>query len=120
MAAACSAEIGITHFAKGGARKSPQDKVIGSQAFGGLVGKVLVASNTEDGERRVLARAKSNIAPDSGGIAYRLDVTTIDGGIEATHAVWESIIESTAQEILGEVEYDENGDGTSNGDLGNC
>jgi putative DNA primase/helicase len=112
------AVIGITHFAKGGAGKaSPQDRVIGSQAFAALARMVLVAANTEDGERRVLARAKSNIAPDSGGIAYRLDVTTIDGGIEATHAVWEGVIEGTAREILGEVEYDENGDGAAGGDL---
>ena len=30
------AVIGITHFAKGGAGKAPQDRVIGSQAFGAL------------------------------------------------------------------------------------
>ena len=112
------AVIGITHFAKGGAGKAPQDRVIGSQAFGALARMVLVTAKEEDGTRRVLARAKSNIAPDDGGVAYSLGMKIIEGGIEATHAVWEGIIEGTAREILGEVEHDENGEGGSNqGDL---
>ena len=111
------AVIGITHFAKGGAGKAPQDRVIGSQAFGALARMVLVAAKEEDGTRRVLARAKSNIAPDDGGVSYTLGLTTIDGGIEATHAVWEGVIEGTAREILGEVEHDENGGDSSRDDL---
>lgn len=104
------AVIGITHFAKGGAGKAPQDRVIGSQAFGALARMVLVAAKEEGSNRRVMARAKSNIAPDDGGVAYSLDLVTIPGGIQATHAVWEGIIEGTAREILGDVEHDESGD----------
>jgi putative DNA primase/helicase len=111
------AVIGITHFAKGGAGKAPQDRVIGSQAFGALARMVLVTAKEEDGSRRVLARAKSNIAPDDGGVAYTLDLVTIQGGIAATHAVWDGIIEGTAREILGEVETDEDGDGGTRDDL---
>ncbi|MFZ4874998.1 AAA family ATPase [Janthinobacterium sp. Mn2066] len=113
------AVIGITHFAKGGAGKAPQDRVIGSQAFGALARMVLVTAKEEDGSRRVLARAKSNIAPDDGGVSYSLGMKSIDGGIEATHAVWEGTIDGTAREILGEVEHDENegGDGGQRDDL---
>jgi putative DNA primase/helicase len=111
------AVLGITHFAKGGNGKAPQDRVIGSQAFSALARMVLVAAKEEEGERRVLARAKSNIAPDTGGVAYGLNLTTIDGGIEATHVVWEGIIEGTAREILGEVEHDENESGENQNDL---
>ena len=111
------AVIGITHFAKGGAGKAPQDRVIGSQAFGALARMVLVAAKEEDGTRRVLARAKSNIAPDDGGVSYSLGLTTIDGGIEATHAIWEGVIEGTAREILGEVEHDEDGTSDERDDL---
>jgi putative DNA primase/helicase len=111
------AVIGITHFAKGGAGKAPQDRVIGSQAFGALARMVLVTAKEEDGTRRVLARAKSNIAPDDGGVAYSIDLVTIPGGIAATHAVWDGIIEGTAREILGEVETDEDGDGSTRDDL---
>ena len=112
------AVIGITHFAKGGAGKAPQDRVIGSQAFGALARMVLVTAKEEGSNRRVMARAKSNIAPDDGGVAYSLDLVTIAGGIEATHAVWEGVIEGTAREILGEVEHDESGgDSTAPADL---
>ncbi len=112
------AVIGITHFAKGGAGKAPQDRVIGSQAFGALARMVLVTAKEEGSSRRVMARAKSNIAPDDGGVAYSLDLVTIAGGIEATHAVWEGTIEGTAREILGEVEHDEGGDdGSARHDL---
>ena len=106
------AVIGITHFAKGGAGKSPADRVIGSQAFGALARMVLVAAKEEDSTRRVLARAKSNIAPDDGGIAYSIELSTIEGGIEATHVMWDGILEGTAREILGDVEHDENGSGS--------
>jgi putative DNA primase/helicase len=101
------AVVGITHFAKGGAGKAPQDRVIGSQAFGALARMVLVTAKEEGSTRRVLARAKSNIAPDDGGVAYSLDLITISGDIAATHAVWDGIIEGTAREILGAIEYDE-------------
>ncbi len=111
------AVIGITHFAKGGAGKAPQDRVIGSQAFGALARMVLVTAKEEDSSRRVLARAKSNIAQDDGGVAYTIDLKTLDGGIAATHAVWDGIIEGTAREILGEVETDENGDGDARDEL---
>lgn len=101
------AVIGITHFAKGGAGKAPQDRVIGSQAFGALARMVLVTAKEEGSNRRVMARAKSNIAPDDGGVAYSLELLTIGGGIEATHAVWEGVIEGTAREILGDVEHND-------------
>ncbi|AXA92711.1 AAA family ATPase [Massilia sp. YMA4] len=104
------AVVGITHFAKGGAGKAPQDRVIGSQAFGALARMVLVTAKEEDGSRRVLARAKSNIAADDGGVAYSIEASTLDGGIETTHAIWDGVIEGTAREILGEVEIDDNSD----------
>ena len=113
------AVLGITHFAKGGAGKSPQDRVIGSQAFGALARMVLVAAKEEDSTRRVLARAKSNIAPDNGGVAYSLDMATIDGGIETIHVVWNGKIEGTAREILSDVEHDENPDSDNQDDLQN-
>lgn len=110
------AVIGITHFAKGGAGKTPQDRVIGSQAFGALARMVLVTAKEEDGDRRVLARAKSNIAPDDGGVSYTLELKTIEGGIEATHAVWGGIVEGSARDILGEVEHDDSEDVSSKAD----
>jgi putative DNA primase/helicase len=111
------AVVGITHFAKGGAGRTPQDRVIGSQAFGALARMVMVTAKEEDGDRRVLARAKSNIALDEGGVAYSIEPVTLDGGIATTHAVWDGIIEGTARDILGEVEVDTSIDGDSRSDL---
>lgn len=111
------AVIGITHFAKGGAGKTPADRVIGSQAFGALARMVLVAAKEEGGTRRVLARAKSNIAPDDGGIAYSIDLTEIESGIESTRAVWIGPIEGTAREILGDVEHDDSAEEVASADL---
>ncbi|MFS0754599.1 AAA family ATPase [Noviherbaspirillum sp. 1P10PC] len=113
------AVLGITHFSKGGVGKSPMDRVIGSQAFGALARMVLVTAKEEDSTRRVLARAKSNIAPDDGGVSYNVELTALPSGIEATHVIWEGPIEGTAREILGEVEHDEHGDSDTQTDLGN-
>jgi putative DNA primase/helicase len=111
------AVVGITHFAKAGVDRAPQDRVIGSQAFGALARMVLTAAKKEDGSRHVLARAKSNIAPDDGGVEYGLELATIEGDIETTHVVWRGAIEGTAREILGQVEHDEMGDRDGENDL---
>jgi putative DNA primase/helicase len=104
------AVIGITHFKKGSVGHSPQERVIGSQAFGALARMVLVAAKEAGGDQRVLARAKSNIAADDGGFSYILDVVDVGDGVQATRVVWDGQISGTAREILSEVEDDERGD----------
>lgn len=101
------AVVGISHFAKGGAGSSPADRVIGSQAFSALARTVLVAAKQEDSDLRVLARAKSNIGTDEGGVSYTIqavEIETSGGAIETTHVVWGEAIRGTAREILGDVE----------------
>jgi hypothetical protein len=98
------AVVGISHFAKGGAGSSPADRVIGSQAFSALARTVLVAAKQQESDARVLARAKSNIGTDEGGVSYTIEPVTIDGGIETTHVAWGDLIEGSAREILGDVE----------------
>lgn len=98
------AVVGISHFAKGGAGSSPADRVIGSQAFSALARTVLVAAKQQDSDARVLARAKSNIGTDEGGVSYTIEPCTVDGGIETTHVAWGAAIEGSAREILGDVE----------------
>jgi putative DNA primase/helicase len=98
------AVVGISHFAKGGAGSSPADRVIGSQAFSALARTVLVAAKQEDSDQRVLARAKSNIGTDEGGVSYTIEPCDIGGGIEATRVLWGGVIEGSAREILGDVE----------------
>lgn len=98
--------LGISHFAKGTKGSSPAERVIGSQAFVALARMVLVAGKDEAAERRILARAKSNIAPDDGGVAYSLEMTETDG-ITASRVVWGALIDGSARDILGDVEQDD-------------
>ncbi|VVQ38468.1 hypothetical protein PS943_05912 [Pseudomonas fluorescens] len=98
------AVIGISHFAKGGAGSTPADRVIGSQAFSALARTVLVAAKQQDSDARVLARAKSNIGTDEGGVSYTIEPCTIAGGIETTHVLWGDLIQGSARDILRDVE----------------
>ncbi|WP_312600834.1 AAA family ATPase [Pseudomonas luteola] len=98
------AVLGITHFSKGSAGNNPAERVLGSQAFGALARTVLVAAKEEDSDLRVLARAKSNIATDSGGCSYVIEECTVGDGIPATRVLWGDTIEGTAREILADVE----------------
>lgn len=98
------AVVGISHFAKGGMGSSPADRVIGSQAFSALARTVLVAAKQEGSDARVLARAKSNIGTDEGGVSYTIEHCDISDGIETTRVAWGAAIEGTAREILGDVE----------------
>lgn len=98
--------LGISHFAKGTKGSSPAERVIGSQAFVALARMVLIAGKDETAERRILARAKSNIAPDDGGVAYSLELAET-GGITASRVVWGALIDGSARDILGDVEQDD-------------
>ncbi|HDR9802418.1 TPA: AAA family ATPase [Burkholderia cenocepacia] len=98
--------LGISHFAKGTKGSSPAERVIGSQAFVALARMVLVAGKDETAERRILARAKSNIAPDDGGVSYSLELTETNG-IQASRIVWGALIDGSARDILGDVEQDD-------------
>ena len=102
------AVLGITHFSKGSGGGNPLERVIGSQAYGALARVVLVAGKDErhDGGR-VLARAKSNIGPDDGGVAYTLEQVQLAPGIEASRVMWGERLEGSAREILGAVEGQE-------------
>lgn len=102
------AVLGISHFAKGGAGTTPADRVVGSQAFAALARTVLVAAKQEDGESRVLARAKSNISADEGGVQYFITPKTVGDGIDTTAVEWGAGVDGSAREILGTVE--EHGD----------
>ncbi|WP_286790491.1 MULTISPECIES: AAA family ATPase [unclassified Pseudomonas] len=102
------AVLGITHFSKGSAGNSPSERVLGSQAFGALARTVLVAGKQEDSDLRVLARAKSNIAIDSGGCSYSIEECTVGESITTTRVLWGETLEGTAREILAEIERVEN------------
>ena len=99
--------IGITHYTKGTTGRDPLERVTGSLAFGALARIVLgTAKPTEEGARRRLVRAKSNIGPDGGGFEYELEQVDLDDrpGLSASRLLWRDAIAGTARELLAEVE----------------
>jgi putative DNA primase/helicase len=106
------AVIGISHFSKGSKGSSPQERVIGSQAFAALARLVLVCAKSEDGDTRVLMRAKSNISLDHGGFNYKIVPATIPNPrvpakpIDTTKIEWGEALEGNARDILGDMEGD--------------
>ena len=106
------AVVGISHFSKGSGGRDPTERVVGSVAFGAVARVVMVAakikSDDEGKERRVLARSKSNIGPDSGGFGYDIDQIELDAypGIFASRITWGAAVEGSARELLAEVDDD--------------
>jgi putative DNA primase/helicase len=104
--------VGVSHFSKGTGGRDPTERVVGSVAFGAVARVVLVAakvkSDDDDKERRILARSKSNIGPDSGGFVYEIDQIELDAhpGIFASRIIWGSPVEGTARELLAEPDED--------------
>lgn len=112
------AVLGISHFSKGSAGKDPVERVTGSLAFGALARMVLAAAKLPDSEGgepggRLLARAKSNIGPDSGGFRYDLEQVELEGfpGVKASRLLWRGAVEGSARELLAEVEQSAEGRG---------
>jgi hypothetical protein len=95
--------LGITHFSKGGQGGDPSQRVLGSVAFTAVARVVLVAAKVqgEDGkDKRILARSKSNIGPDSGGFEYHLEQGEPLPGIEASYVTWGEAVQGSARELL--------------------
>ena len=104
LAASCQcAVLGISHFAKGGQGQDPTQRVVGSIAFGAVARVVLVAAKvqgTDGADCRIVARAKSNIGPDTGGFEYAIEQVEALPGILASRVTWGKAVEGTARELL--------------------
>jgi putative DNA primase/helicase len=112
-----AAVLGISHFSKGGAGGEPASRVVGSIAFTAVARVVLVAakvSSADGGDRRILARGKSNIGPDDGGFEYHIEQSEPLPGIHASYIAWGNGVTGTARELLTEPEgHDGNGEDKS-------
>lgn len=108
------AVLGISHFSKGTAGRDPTERVTGSIAFAALARIVLATAKAEGDGPRILARAKSNIGPDSDGFEYSIGLTDVPGypGIVASRIEWGAPVTGSARELLGTAEEapDEGGD----------
>lgn len=109
-AAVDCAVLGITHFAKGGQGQDPAQRVVGSVAFTAVARVVMVAAKVQaraedmekdqQGDRRILARSKSNIGPDAGGFEYYLEQIEVMEGIQTSRIAWGKTVEGSARELL--------------------
>ncbi|MBK1642871.1 hypothetical protein CKO12_13530 [Chromatium okenii] len=61
--------------------------------------------SNEQGGGRILARAKSNIGPDTGGFGYELAICEVAPGIETTRILWGNALEGSARDLLAAAEY---------------
>lgn len=107
------AAFGISHFSKNTAGRDPVERVTGSLAFGALPRVVLAAAkikNDDGTDGRLLARAKNNLGPDSGGFAYSLELAEIGGGISASRVLWGGAVEGTARELLADADAEAGGE----------
>ena len=96
----------VTHFRKGSAG-TPMDRLMGSQAFGALARSVWAFIAEEDGEgkdtgRRLLARAKMNVAQPADALAYELEGVDLDGGISAPRLVWRGNVAGSADDLMNQ------------------
>lgn len=102
------AVVGISHFSKGSGGRDPVERVTGSLAFGALARVVLCAVKKQDAEddRRIFARAKSNIGPDGGAFEYSIEQTDLAGfpGVSASTIRWGAAISGAARDLLAEAE----------------
>jgi RecA-family ATPase len=107
--------LGISHFAKNTAGRSPLERIVGSLAFGAMARIVLVAAKDEKSDERILCRAKANICADEGGFKYELDQTEIPDvpGVVASVVRWGEPLEGSARDILATVEESDRGKGSA-------
>lgn len=94
------AVLGVSHFSKGGAGVDPLLRITGSVAFGAVARIVFVAAKRRESDDRVVARAKSNIGPDGGGFAYRIELT--EGEVVASRVQWGETLEGNARELIAD------------------
>lgn len=110
------AVLGISHFSKGSAGRSPIDRVTGSLAFGAVARVVMAAAKIGDeaGGGRIFCRAKSNIGRDDGGFHYELSQAPLSGheGVFASRVAWGAAVEGSASQLLADAEAQQ-GDGES-------
>jgi len=108
LGASCGCAIlGITHFSKGSKGSSPTERILGSQAFGAAARMILVAGKDDMSDRRILAKSKCNIASDSGGFEYAIEMLDAQDGLALSRLTWGKPLDGSAREILHELEADD-------------
>jgi len=88
-----AAFTGISHLSKSGGAPALM-RVMGSLAFVAAArAAYLVTADAQDSTRRLLLGLKNNLAPDTSGLAFRIEpvsISSTDGPIETSRVVWDS------------------------------
>ena len=105
------AVLGLTHFSKDQSNRSPVLRFTGSIGFIGQAraGWVITPEVDDEGEptgRKLMVRAKGNLAPDPGGLAYRIETTIVGDGIVAPRIVWDGLVNLNAAQALAPADDD--------------
>ena len=112
MAARCRvAVLGLTHFNKQGGEAKAVLRFTGSVAFIGQAraGWIATPELDESGEptgRKLFLKGKNNLAPDIGGLAYRIEGVTVGDDISTARVVWDGAVTVTADAALASVDED--------------
>ena len=84
--------LGVSHLSKAGSQQALM-RVSGSLAFVAAArAAYLVAEDIKDSARRLFLPLKNNIGPDGDGLAFRIEVATVDspaGSIQTSRIQWE-------------------------------
>lgn len=100
-----AAVLGVHHFSKGSAGRSPLDRITGSLAFGAVVRVALAVATVKDADgtsRRIMAVAKNNIGPHDLAFEYELQVRELKPGIECPAVAWGRQLQGPAAELLAD------------------
>jgi putative DNA primase/helicase len=100
----CTAILGISHLSKAGGAEAMM-RVSGSLAFVAAArAAYLVAPDPNDKARRLFLPIKNNLAPDTGGLAYRIEGAYVNsslGTVETSRVMWEpGPVTITADEVV--------------------
>lgn len=93
----------VSHLTKGANTKALM-KIMGSLAFVAAARAAFVVARDPDddsGQRRLFLPVKNNLAPDSEGLAFRIEGVTLPNGIATSRVSWEAeAVTMTADEAL--------------------
>jgi hypothetical protein len=89
----------ISHFNKGGSG-SALYRVTDSLAFTAAARIVWLTAAEPGTDRKLMLKGKSNLGPDPGGLAYKIEGVDIGDGITAPRIVWDGPVNITADEAL--------------------
>ena len=95
-----TAILAVTHLNKG--QDQPQYRVMGSLAFTAAARAVwIVAKDKNSPERRLILPIKNNLAPDTGGLAYRISTDLADNPV----VCWEKdTVSVSVDDVLSQYE----------------